>query len=936
MKLRCLLVVLTACYQVFAQGPSIVWLHEGGGDRNEYVFFQKSVQIDDVLKSAQLHLYADSRYALYVNGKYVNFGPARSYHNQPYYDTYDLSGLLVNGENCLVVKVLSNGLETYQLYDYHGGFAAWGSVETASKTVDLNALQWRCRPSKGYVKNMPRFSFATGALENWDAFKDVGWNNCADTNTVWQKPVLLNVDRWGDFKPRPIPKLGQQEVLARRTNSPLALHHTEALYSLRIPTSDTNGAAYNRSQKAIGYTCIFSEEEKVIPMGLWWGDYFVNGERLKPDPDYPETNYRRQYNVKLKKGWNFFVVKYGIIWGSWEFYMVFPKKVAVTVSPERSKTDKNWFKTFLPVSKEDVDRYSSLDLLKTTHSIENLFSREFAVHPKKETADHPVRDMVWKRPNPEIRVMSLNNGVDGGEYLIPEAGMALRYEMPEIQLGRFFVEGTFPKGTIVDIGFSEEPHPNGGPWLYKRLQVAAGLRFRADGSTKRYESFKPYGAKYLQLHIYGANKKIRIKKVGMVRQVYPFESLGNFQCNDTILNKIYEAGWRTLQLCSEDSYTDTPFRERGLYAGDMLPEVAITMAMNGDMRLARHSLSVFQDMYRDEMHEGKQNRHNDFPLITLLSANYISEYTGDFKIAEEYYDNYASLLRGHLNRKSTLGLVHADRVFIEWTDINKEDAFMTAFQALLVESLKITATWASKLGKTSDADYFEKEAGLLMNAINTHLWDAKKGMYRDGIKKGKEIPRYHLTSSIWPAFFDVANTMQVKAIIENLKRELVSIGNTSRKRKITPYSAFYLFSFLYKHGETALADRFMKEHWAPMALHSDKPTTWENFDILGDQGTSSHAWSGHPTYFLATTVLGVNLGWYQEMDAEEITIAPQSAYLEWAKGTVMHPLGAISVSWRVEKKELHLTYKAPKGIQVRVVPKGRLGMLPLHLTRKEN
>ena len=114
-----------------------------------------------------------------------------------------------------------------------------------------------------------------------------------------------------------------------------------------------------------------------------------------------------------------------------------------------------------------------------------------------------------------------------------------------------------------------------------------------------------------------------------------------------------------------------------------------------------------------------------------------------------------------------------------------------------------------------------------------------------------------------------------------------------------------------------------------MALHSSTPTVWENFDIQGGQGTSSHAWSGHPTYFLSTEVLGVNLGFYRPFDADTIEIRPQSETLSWAEGTVTHPLGPIYVEWQIKGDTLFLDYTAPEGSKVEVKPLGRLGRLKL-------
>lgn len=59
----------------------------------------------------------------------------------------------------------------------------------------------------------------------------------------------------------------------------------------------------------------------------------------------------------------------------------------------------------------------------------------------------------------------------------------------------------------------------------------------------------------------------------------------------------------------------------------------------------------------------------------------------------------------------------------------------------------------------------------------------------------------------------------------------------------------------YREGREDIAERFMVQYWSRM-IHQGDDTSWENFDIGGErgggQGTASHAWSGHPTFFLST------------------------------------------------------------------------------------
>ncbi|MEN1785584.1 MAG: trehalase family glycosidase [Bacteroidota bacterium] len=922
--------------EIPSQQGALVWASPEGGQRNEYLFFKRKFVLapGETITKATLHLYADSRYALYINGQYISFGPARSYHANPYFDSYDIADYLVEGDNCIVVKVLHNGMVTYQLFDYKGAFAAWGELKTDKKTVSLQSLQWKVQPSKGYDRSAPRFSFAAGPIENWNVSEDEGWNNC-ELQEGWKSPVLLaDSSPWGAFLPRPIPPLINKPYLAEPYDQAYALDTTLQIHAFRVPTKDETPKDYNTRPSAVAYTYIYSPIAQQVQMGLWWERSFVNGKPLTDRAVVAENRFRKTFLVDLKQGWNTYHAAYDVLWGSWDFYMQFPKKAGLRLSTTKDLEGDTALAHYKLPQGEAPLWYSQIPRTPFKTILEEVGS-QWTLHPQGNNANHPARDLVWNGKD-TLRTMGTAT-ILGKSFQIQEGekGISLYFKMEEIQLGCFFIEGRFPKGTVLDLGFSEEPNAQGFPWLYKRYQIGAGIRFVTDGTTERYESFKPYGAKYLQLNISGTNAPFTLDKVGMMRMVYPFETKGAFHSSDTIFNKTYEAGWRTLQLCAEDSYTDTPFRERGLYAGDFLPELAITMAVSGDMRLARHSLSLFQDMYRSEMYEGTETRHHEFVFITLLSADYLWRYLKDKDIITQYYENYKALLEQTLAlRKRENGLIYAKGVFLEWTTINKTDAQMTAYQAVIYKSLRILQEWAEVLGKVAEANYFAQEAAALQKAVLKELWYQEEHRFYDGIQSGDPIQDYHITSTIWPMCYGLLPKAEQAQALKAILAEIQDIGNVTRQRKITTYSSFYLLCLLYQNDEVAAAEQFIKKHWAPMALHSERPTVWENFDIGGLQGTSSHAWSGHPTYFMATETLGVNLGFYKPFDADTIEIHPRSELLSQAAGTVTHPRGLVSLSWKIQGNDLILKVKVPKDVPTTIAPKGRLASLNLVLEKE--
>ncbi|RHZ47015.1 uncharacterized protein CDV56_101018, partial [Aspergillus thermomutatus] len=82
--------------------------HEEDNAPARYFLFRKSFQwsLSSDLKELPVHVSADSRYRLYVNGHRASFGPCKSYPERWYYETVDIRPYLVEGENIISARVL--------------------------------------------------------------------------------------------------------------------------------------------------------------------------------------------------------------------------------------------------------------------------------------------------------------------------------------------------------------------------------------------------------------------------------------------------------------------------------------------------------------------------------------------------------------------------------------------------------------------------------------------------------------------------------------------------------------------------------------------------------------------------------------------------------------------------------------------------------------
>lgn len=73
-----------------------------------YFLFRKTFQWSarDAVKEFPVHVSADTRYRLFVNGQRVSFGPCKSYKERWYYETVDILSYLRDGENVISARVL--------------------------------------------------------------------------------------------------------------------------------------------------------------------------------------------------------------------------------------------------------------------------------------------------------------------------------------------------------------------------------------------------------------------------------------------------------------------------------------------------------------------------------------------------------------------------------------------------------------------------------------------------------------------------------------------------------------------------------------------------------------------------------------------------------------------------------------------------------------
>ena len=152
---------------------------------NSFALFRKTFELGEVPDRARLYITADQNYRLYINGEYVNAGPARGYQCDWPYDEIDVAKYLRKGKNVIAVRAYNAGRSTFQYISQGWAGLLFG--------LDLGGGRFEC--SGAGVRGIRQYncsrdtapqSFQMNNQEHIDMRGEpVGWNGLDFDDSSW-------------------------------------------------------------------------------------------------------------------------------------------------------------------------------------------------------------------------------------------------------------------------------------------------------------------------------------------------------------------------------------------------------------------------------------------------------------------------------------------------------------------------------------------------------------------------------------------------------------------------------------------------------------------------------------------------------------------------------------------------------------------------------
>lgn len=920
-----------------------IWYEgDNGLGRNQFGNFRKSFTITSIPQNAEINIFADTSYQLFINRQFVQFGPLRFDPKFPVYDVHNIASYLKVGENVIAIQVNHYGCKTYKSIPTRAGLIAWGTVKTSKETISLvtNKKNWQAKKSQAHERYAYKMSFALNPVDFYEQAKeDKGWKNIGfSKEATWAKAQeIAEQNNWGIATARTLPYMSGESVAIAEVLHLLPLVNAEDWHSFEVHNPDHFKDGADQRKHILFKTYMHSEADTQISVGTFYGELWLNGEEQTRGFESSTSSMRINQNWKLNKGWNELYGSVGLYFDVLHHYFAVPINRGIVFNADKQLDGTVKFYRSQLLSHSDFQKIIADEhiALPATDGLVNFGGWLKILSTDK--AQSSCRETSWDtygQQTQHIAPKEINNLLVKS-MLYPQ-GFSLTLDLGQTKLILPMISFTGVNGATIDITYSEQ-FTSDNQHLLHSFNYAAGDRIICSENEIDWFPSTARGARYVKITVRNTNADIVFKSLIFRSANYPVKHIGEFHCSDSLLNSIWQLGKNTELSNMEDAYIDCPTRERAMYIRDTIIQYHVNLAAFGDQQLMRRCLELYGQSpdatgkFRAVYPNTGDYTISDFSLNMVEGFKSYLDQSGDKKLIQKYWpeimkniawfnqlaDERADGLldsEWHIKRKinANYGGFHGDLGIADGTlsTVGIHCVFSTTYLIALQDAEKM----ATAIGKVEDAAKLAKRAAALAKSINDNFWDDNQKCYADNFEK----TTYSIHASLFAVRAEIVDESKLLHIRKHVNAKLPGLFVNGYDAEggvyVSPSFAFYIFDGLYKAGLEKLAEKIMHQAWGWM-LYKGMKTCPEYFDF---RNSLCHAWSASPTYYLSKYVLGVSYPVSTNTDIVQIKV--QADNVTSAEGKYPHPKGAISIKWHTENGKRIFDYvKAPDGVVVNVL-----------------
>lgn len=495
--------------------------------------------------------------------------------------------------------------------------------------------------------------------------------------------------------------------------------------------------------------------------------------------------------------------------------------------------------------------------------------------------------------------------------------------------------GDVGAGVVIDVVGGEDLRDDGLPETSPRDWAA---RYVTGGqAAEQVRFFDPVGLRYLATHQpRGVEVEVMVEETH-----YPRTAGAAFDCDDPRYTALWQAGVRTVDVCSTDAFLDCPGREQRAWVSDSYPQILVSLVTNPDQRLVRHHLALTARSRMpsgllagaagcDFGHIGFTMPEYSLHWIRALAAYW--QYSGDEAVVRDHLAVAEGIIERYEQQRGSSGLLEdfPGWVFIDWAQVDR-DRITGVHDGLYVAALGAY----SQLPGASDVTALVARTATAFEV----LWDEQRRIYVDAMGAGGRSRRISQHTNAAALLAGIVPSHRVPDVIQRITDPASVMGG---RLVVTPTSAdvrdpdrahelIPVFQFQPPEDFDAECDVVAAQPWFCRFLHEalfahgrqdlvlanllrwklvpGNGTVQEFWDAAPGRSSRCHGWSTSPTFDLISYIVGIRPsapGW------SSAVIDPHLGTLTRATSRVPTPLGWLSVDVTAQ----HIDVDVPTGMIV--------------------
>lgn len=927
-----------------------IWVSRAAERLEGYVFFRRDVTLYETPASAELWITARTRFHLFINGRYIAFGPPPCPTEHAYVVYMDVGFLVETGKNTIAVMAHNTTVSRFGSRRHPCGL--WLQLNINGEPSIWSDESWLCREAECFLPNQPRASQSTAFVECVDlGLYPEGWQDKEYNTRTWRHPD--QVEKLSPTEGRleavispewSLDRRGPTAVLCRGVGRPAA---AVTWVSFGPLARERGGGVY------VAETFLYSEQDLDLALEVYADDPYrlfanglqVNAQGVQALPPRADLNRCRQpcfgqaelvrpeAVVALHRGWNRLVIGQQVERESAGITLVLPEVdpgvVHLRRGPEEQAPE-GWslfgpFRTPLPLLAGNVE----------LSSLPRVAFDPLAAGP----GDVAALLNSWAfEVTSDIRLPPLDRlSLREGEYVVLDFGYT-QYGCPE-----FTVKGS--DDDVLDAIWGEHLVNWQLPAIVEGRRCVSTLVLGAGPCTWR--GCQPRGLRYLMLLARKAVDVIQVSSFGMCVRECDFSSAGSFSCSDPVLNDIWETGRRTLSSTMQVHFLDGPAKDQTQYIADAMIQSWAAYHVFGAYDLAGKSLEEFA---RVQFETGEMNavcpsdmflHMPDYSLIWPVWLHRHFLYTGDVELLRQLLPNLQRLLDYYhgvsMPGREVLSNLHQTcgaYCFLDHGDIDRE-GIVTGLNAIYCRSLLSGAWLFNQAGDAARAEVLRRRAGRVAQTIRQLAWDEQRGLFADGWNDGQTSEFCSWQTNVLAIFGGIAEPEQYGPVFSKLfcdepPYELFSAGDANN-----PYFKYFVLEAAFALERRDWAMKLIRWYWGRM-LECGAVTWWELFDPerrTTDVPSCSmcQGYGVSPNAYLCTELAGIRPA---TPGFGMAYFNPLLGMTEWVKARIPTPHGHITVDWHFrETGEFEAMIDASHPLEViPILPPGVVDTALIHVS----